>query len=87
VPQTTQREDSICLGITNELEFSNSSRLGSECIQNFLDTNNPSRNDENAPMQRHDSEISPGDPSPEKRWGHTSVAAYNRVFVIGGYNG
>ena len=23
---------------------------------------------------------------PEKRWGHSSVAAYNRMFIIGGYN-
>ena len=25
--------------------------------------------------------------SPQKRWGHTSVEALNRMFIIGGYHG
>jgi hypothetical protein len=24
---------------------------------------------------------------PEKRWGHACVAAYNKMFIIGGYQG
>ena len=27
------------------------------------------------------------DPMPVKRWGHASVAAHNKMYIIGGYQG
>ena len=57
--------------------------------QNIMDLSKYSMDDQQSLFEKN----SPGSSDPEnkncpsKRWGHTSVEALNRMFIIGGYQG
>jgi hypothetical protein len=59
--------------------------LNLDQVLGIENNNSPADSSSNQNSQSSQADLS--NPKPAKRWGQASVTAYNRLYIIGGYEG